>query len=870
MEILDWAEGNAEKLVQKYLDVEPNEVFSQNELKNKGDYYIGTESSGDGQTMFIDVCFGDEFEKHDNNLEKNYEYFTRYAEDISDNMNYDVTVMTNSDDQTIMFQFTDWFPEESEEPKEDYASGGKVKEKVFIEYLNKDKGYKMDRKYFNSYQEAERWARDNFDKFDTDYIRYEYADGGKVKEWKGNLYVKQTSVDYFGDHEGTSKSPIKRWFRVNRNPMTQERLEEMAKPYIEKFGKQNVKTKNFERMADGGEVDYWGDIDVEARKIYKPIGIYSDAEKEVGAFKEGFIWGKGQEKYDRDLAENEGIKKYKPVGFRNVDRKQAVAFWEGARFADSEKGKKMAEGGELQDEDSLDYNSISDLQSERNRLVRWSNQYGSKGADYKIKKLEERIEYLKSKDSKMADGGELEDDTFVMLFKGYGFVEKRGSYGTKTFYNKEHNAYIYYDPKYRSISGYVGGGEGNDEVIPYSVEGVLDFFIEHDISESEPTPLAKGGLLVQVGDKIKTKSGIQGVVYESTGQIFKLMDSLGVKSNTMHFAKDFKKGDIKSFGKGGSFDFEQYAKGGKVKNPAPDYPDFVSMQYEKGGEFKPYGKTKGKYKIEYTEDGEKQSEFWESKEMVEDRGKRLLKLGHTNIKITELKQMAKGGSVQSKYVITYDDGDDISRVWVYARNEEDAQEQAFEEYSDIKEIISVEKMMSDGGMMAKGGENNADRERMYNFLKDDLVILQKSIEENNQEEIDKFFSYWNHHLNSLEPKMGSKRMYNFLKDDLVGLEAATKELPSSKEETDRFFSYWNTHLKSLSDEDLMNMMQYGGMMAKGGEVTFDDKVKAISKKLEGKPVPVPYRKEYGSRYDKEDAQEAARRIVGNMRKLYGE
>jgi len=836
MEILDWAEGNAEKLVQKYLDVEPNEVFSQNELKNKGDYYIGTESSGDGQTMFIDVCFGDEFEKHDNNLEKNYEYFTRYAEDISDNMNYDVTVMTNSDDQTIMFQFTDWFPEESEEPKEDYASGGKVKEKVFIEYLNKDKGYKMDRKYFNSYQEAERWARDNFDKFDTDYIRYEYADGGKVKEWKGNLYVKQTSVDYFGDHEGTSKSPIKRWFRVNRNPMTQERLEEMAKPYIEKFGKQNVKTKNFERMADGGEIDYWGDIDVEARKIYKPIGIYSDAEKEVGAFKEGFIWGKGQEKYDRDLAENEGIKKYKPVGFRNVDRKQAVAFWEGARFADSEKGKKMAEGGELQDEDSLDYNSISDLQSERNRLVRWSNQYGSKGADYKIKKLEERIEYLKSKDSKMADGGELEDDTFVMLFKGYGFVEKRGSYGTKTFYNKEHNAYIYYDPKYRSISGYVGGGEGNDEVIPYSVEGVLDFFIEHDISESEPTPLAKGGLLVQVGDKIKTKSGIQGVVYESTGQIFKLMDSLGVKSNTMHFAKDFKKGDIKSFGKGGSFDFEQYAKGGKVKNPAPDYPDFVSMQYEKGG------------------------------------------------------YMAK----------------------------------------------LVPKM-------AKGGETNANRERMYNFLKDDLVILQKSIEENNQEEIDKFFSYWNHHLNSLEPKMGSKRMYNFLKDDLVGLEVATKELPSSKEETDRFFSYWNTHLKSLSDEDLMNIMQYGGMMAnggkvgmlewsdgeagefkpygktkgkykieytedgekqsefweskemvedrgkrllklghtnikitelkqmaKGGEVTFDDKVQAISKKLVGKPVPAPYRKEYGSRYDKEDAQIAARRIVGNMRKLYGE
>lgn len=65
----------------------------------------------------------------------------------------------------------------------------------------------------------------------------------------------------------------------------------------------------------------------------------------------------------------------------------------------------MADGGEVDEEDSLDYNSISDLQAERNRLVRWKYQYNNKGADYQIKKLEERIEYLKSKDSKMADGG---------------------------------------------------------------------------------------------------------------------------------------------------------------------------------------------------------------------------------------------------------------------------------------------------------------------------------------------------------------------------------------------------------------------------------------------------------------------------------
>ena len=70
--------------------------------------------------------------------------------------------------------------------------------------------------------------------------------------------------------------------------------------------------------------------------------------------------------------------------------------------------EEYADGGEVDEEDSLDYNSISDLQSERNRLVRWKYQYNSKGADYKIKQLEERIEYLKSKE-KMADGGMIQD-----------------------------------------------------------------------------------------------------------------------------------------------------------------------------------------------------------------------------------------------------------------------------------------------------------------------------------------------------------------------------------------------------------------------------------------------------------------------------
>lgn len=130
------------------------------------------------------------------------------------------------------------------------------------------------------------------------------------------------------------------------------------------------------------------------------------------------------------------------------------------------------------------------------------NNYNNLGAwDAVVKHFDENFKY----GGKMADGGELENDTFVMLFEAYGFVEQRGSYGTRKFYNLEHNAQIYYDPKYRSISGYVGGGEGNDEVIPYSVDGVLDFFIEHDITESESTPFAKGGKVKKKRAKFQDK-----------------------------------------------------------------------------------------------------------------------------------------------------------------------------------------------------------------------------------------------------------------------------------------------------------------------------------------------------------------------------
>ena len=53
-------------------------------------------------------------------------------------------------------------------------------------------------------------------------------------------------------------------------------------------------------------------------------------------------------------------------------------------------------------------------------------------------------------------------------------------------------------------------------------------------------------------------------------------------------------------------------------------------------------------------------------------------------------------------------------------------------------------------------------------------------------------------------------------------------------------------------------------MAKGGMTTFQDKVDAISKRLEGTKVPKRLEKDYGKRYNKEEAIQAGRRIAGSI------
>jgi hypothetical protein len=46
-------------------------------------------------------------------------------------------------------------------------------EKVYIDFLNKKKGFKQDRIKFNSYEDAVKWAKKNFEKFSPDMIKFE-------------------------------------------------------------------------------------------------------------------------------------------------------------------------------------------------------------------------------------------------------------------------------------------------------------------------------------------------------------------------------------------------------------------------------------------------------------------------------------------------------------------------------------------------------------------------------------------------------------------------------------------------------------------------------------------------------------------------
>jgi hypothetical protein len=249
----------------------------------------------------------------------------------------------------------------------------------------------------------------------------------------------------------------------------------------------------------------------------------------------------------------------------------------------------------------------------------------------------------------------------------------------------------------------------------------------------------------------------------------------------------------------------KFAKGGKVKKPAPDYPDFVSMQYKMGGD------------IEWGED-----------------------LGNgfsvgNDVYITDSKSMYKGktgfvsGLAGKDLLITISENGNERSV-----------------------VVSKKGVEMIDAPMAKGGELSEQDKKM---------AMGGEIENQYKGKTPKqVYELWDY---------GQK--WEFFKDHFLNMGVYTnyeyKNLPSKKyEELDK------------TAKDALNEHIEGGQYAKGGQMDkkpakFKDKVKAISKSLEGKKVPKRVRKDYGATYDKKESIDAAKRIAGSMakkeRKRYG-
>jgi len=743
------------------------------------------------------------------------------------------------DNTTLVFIEREELEEESEEPYEDeYAAGGKVKEKVFIEYLNKDKGYKMDRKYFNSYEEAERWARMNFDKFDTDYIRYEYEDGGKMKEWKGNLYVKQTSVDYFGDHTGTSKSPTKRWFRINRNPMTKERLQVMAKPYIEKFGKENVKMKNFEMLAEGGEIE-WGEDLGDGFSVGNDV--YITDSKSMFKGKTGFVTGLVGKDLLVTISEN-GNDRSVVVSKNGVEILDAPEFAKGGSVKKVYKSHRMnfPEPEESQEYyASMQYGADGGMMAKKIKIPLYYNGLNGK---VKISEIESRI-------IKNAINRAKESNIDVKIY----FSKKQ-----KVFYFTTSN--------------------------PESDEDLL----AADVSTSGEVIQYGGNVkIVKVGDRTFYLTYIDNTHYyvslspEILGKVYNIKPFYQEKHSWLNEEVINWLSDISQH-KGELIDDNKMAGGG--------------MMAKGGMTFK-----REKFKSTPIQEGEV---FFDTPNMRSGYyNQRVIK------KIDGKKTLIAVADVFNGRVEVKSSPYEVPTAYVQKVVDEN-KKQRFEKEQDKKQrVFNLSKKI--GANKAMGGNllNLNVRNELYKIL-DNLAKAEPNVSDSSvgaapnsmsfrasqsgtaiSIETNNFFRGGYYSVDKpylLLVKVGGALPYeresviiDTLKDLLSKYYYTTSLGTSTIDDTSGTnwsavmivapsnMTQWSP-LKSLDSFTNIRSMADGGMMAKGGEVTFDDKVKAISKKLEGKSVPAQYRKEYGSKYDKEEANEAARRIVGNMRKLYGE
>ena len=118
--------------------------------------------------------------------------------------------------------------------------------------------------------------------------------------------------------------------------------------------------------------------------------------------------------------------------------------------------------------------------------------------------------------------------------------------------------------------------------------------------------------------------------------------------------------------------------------------------------FKNFGKTKGRFKLTYEDDGEEQSEIWSSLEEATSSARRYSspKLGYTNIHIYDETGkeyfFANGGETEKRkyYVLDLKDGKIVSKGF---DTEEEAKVEKFKIFEKTGNFFLSQKKMADGG-----------------------------------------------------------------------------------------------------------------------------------------------------------------------------
>jgi hypothetical protein len=141
---------------------------------------------------------------------------------------------------------------------EEYKNGGGVGSEVYIEFLNKDKGYKKDVKNFKSYEEAVKWGRNNFDNFNSDMIHYKMANGGGLGESENN-FQQINGNNYFTynfENKGNRWTVLIAWGKYNHVNVTKK----TNNPFGNKLGNE------FDTI--GEAVDNYKDVNIKSNILF--------------------------------------------------------------------------------------------------------------------------------------------------------------------------------------------------------------------------------------------------------------------------------------------------------------------------------------------------------------------------------------------------------------------------------------------------------------------------------------------------------------------------------------------------------------------------------------------------------------------------